>query len=147
MKVAIGNDPPGLEHKLHLVDTLKSKGFEVVDLGCHSAEPADYPDFAKIVGEGVAKGEYERGILICGTGQGMNIAANKVKGVRAALCFDVLPAIMSRDHNDSNVLCMGGWLITKERAEIISLSWLGGRFSGGVHSNRLEKIKSIENGN
>ena len=147
MIVAIGNDPPGFEHKLHLVEMLKAKGFEIVDLGCHSTEPADYPDYAKLVGDGVASGQYDRGILIGGTGQGMNIAANKINKVRAALCFDVLPAIMSRDHNDSNVLCMGAWTITKEHAERVSLSWLGGRFSGGVHSKRLDKITSLENEN
>jgi ribose 5-phosphate isomerase B len=144
MIVAIGNDPPGLEHKLYIAERLTSMGFEVVDVGCHTTEPADYPDLARIVGKGVASGKYDRGILFCGTGQGMNIAANKVNNVRAALCFDVLPAIMSRDHNDSNVLCMGAWLVTKEHALRVAQSWLGGRFSGGVHARRIEKIHSIE---
>jgi ribose 5-phosphate isomerase B len=142
--VAIGCDPPGFEHKLYLLKVLKQKGYDVIDVGCHSLDPADYPEYARIVGDGVASGEFDRGILFCGTGQGMNIAANKVKNVRAALCHEVLPAIMSRDHNDANVLCMGAWMIEKEQAERVALNWLRGRFSGGVHTKRIEMIKVME---
>jgi ribose 5-phosphate isomerase B len=142
--VAIGCDPPGFEHKLYLINVLKENGYEVIDVGCHSLDPADYPYYAKIVGEGVASGKFERGILFCGTGQGMNIAANKIKNVRAALCNDVLPAILSRDHNDANVLCMGAWIIEKEQAERVASNWLRGRFSGGVHEKRIEMIKAME---
>jgi ribose 5-phosphate isomerase B len=144
MNVAIGCDAPGFEHKQFLVNVLKKSGYNVIDVGCHSPDPADYPDYAKLVGEGVASGKFDRGILFCGTGQGMNIAANKIKNVRAALCYDVLPAILSRDHNDANVLCMGAWIIEKEQAERVALNWLRGRFSGGVHEKRIEMIKAME---
>ena len=144
MIVAIGCDAPGFEHKQYLVKILQEKEYEVVDVGCHSPDPADYPDYAKMVGEGVASGESDLGILFCGTGIGMSIAANKVKNIRAALCYDVLPAIMSRDHNDANVLCMGAWIIDKEQAERVALNWLRGRFSGGVHAKRIDMIKAME---
>lgn len=144
MIVAIGCDAPGFEHKQYLVEKIRGNGYDVIDVGCHSPDPADYPDFAKMVGEGVASGKFDRGILFCGTGVGMSIAANKVKGVRAALCYDVLPAIMSRDHNDANVLCMGAWIIDKAQAERVALNWLRGRFSGGVHAKRIEMIKTME---
>lgn len=144
MIVAIGCDAPGFEHKQYLVKILQEKEYEVIDVGCHSPNPADYPDYAKMVGEGVASGESDLGILFCGTGIGMSIAANKVKNIRAALCYDVLPAIMSRDHNDANVLCMGAWIIDKEQAERVALNWLRGRFSGGVHAKRIDMIKAME---
>lgn len=144
MIVAIGCDAPGFEHKQYLVKKLQENGYDVIDVGCHSPDPADYPDFAKMVGDGVASGKYDRGILFCGTGVGMSIAANKVKNVRAALCYDVLPAIMSRDHNDANVLCMGAWIIDEEQAERVAINWLQGRFSGGVHAKRIEMIKAME---
>jgi len=142
--VAIGCDAPGFEHKQYLVKALQERGYEIIDIGCHSPDPVDYPDYARMVGEGVASGEYDRGILFCGTGLGMNIAANKVRNVRAALCYDVLPAILSRNHNDANVLCMGAWIIDKEQAERVALNWLQGGFSGGVHEKRIEMIKAME---
>ena len=110
MKIAIGCDAAGYELKLwlkrHLIDT----GHEVDDLGCHSTEPADYRDYARLVCRGVVAGRHDRGVLICGTGQGMAMAANKIRGIRAALCIDPLHAIMSREHNDANVLCFGAWV-------------------------------------
>ena len=144
MIVAIGCDAPGFEHKQYLVKILQEKEYEVVDVGCHSPDPADYPDYAKMVGEGVASGKYDRGILFCGTGHGMTIAANKIKNIRAVLCHDVLPAILSRNHNDANVLCMGAWMINQEQAERVALNWLPAFFSGGAHSQRIEMIKTME---
>jgi ribose 5-phosphate isomerase B len=118
----------------------------VDDVGCEPDLPAaDYPMYARFVGAGVAAGKFDRGILICGTGQGMVIAANKVKGVRAALCLDVLTALFSREHNDANVLCMGGWLVDNEKAEKIALAWLKMPFAEGVHRNRVKMIEDIEN--
>src|SRR5512140_439384 len=110
MKMAVGNDTKGYDIKMYLVQALRQRGYEVEDVGCDGPlQPVDYPDYAFRVGEGVVSGKYERGILICGTGIGMSIAANKVSGVRAAVCYDVFPALLTREHNDSNVLCTGGW--------------------------------------
>lgn len=144
MKIGIGCDAPAYELKLQIVNMLQENGHDVVDVGCHSSEAVDYPDYARLVAQGVADGAYERGVLICGTGQGMTISANKVRGVRAALCHDVLPAVMSRNHNDSNVLCMGAWMITFETAARVVTSWLMAGFSGGPHQARLRKIAEME---
>jgi len=144
MNVGIGCDSVAYELKIHLIQILEQHGYTVDDVGCHSTEAADYPDFAKLVGEGVAEGRYDRGILICGTGQGMNISANKIKGVRAALCYDVLPAVLSRNHNDANVLCTGAWLIEPDVAARMVLSFLQVAFSGGRHEVRVNKIMSFE---
>jgi ribose 5-phosphate isomerase B len=144
MKIGIGCDTKGYRLKLHLIRVLQDNGYEVEDVGCHTLEKVDYPDYAKIVGEGVAQGRYDRGVLICGTGQGMNIAANKIPGVRAALCFDMLPAIISREHNDANVFCTGGWMIAPDKAAQILLEWLEMRYAGGLHEEKLEKIRAME---
>jgi ribose 5-phosphate isomerase B len=147
MKIAIGNDTKGYRLKLFLVEELRRMGHEVDDAGCKdSTTPVDYPVFAKIVGEGVVSGKYERGILICGTGIGMSIAANKVKGVRAALCYDVFPALLTREHNDSNVLCTGGWVMTPEKALEVAVQWLEMRYLGGAHQRRMDLIQKMENG-
>lgn len=145
MKIAVGCDTPAYFLKLELVKDLEEKGHQVTDVGCHSAEMSDYTIFAKKVGEGVASGEYDRGILICGTGQGMNIAANKVKGIRAALCYDILPALLSREHNDSNVLCTGAWLIKPDTLKKMVSVWLGGKFQNKRHVDRIEQISEYEN--
>ncbi len=145
MKIAIANDTKGYDLKLYLVEALRKRGYEVDDLGCHAVQPSvDYPDYARLVGEGVASGKYERGILICGTGIGMSIAANKIPGVRASLCYDVLPAVLTREHNDANVLCTGGWLMTPEKALEVAIAWLEMRFAGGSHQKKLDKIREIE---
>ena len=145
MKIIIGNDTKGYELKRVLVDALLGHGYEVEDIGCDSAQPpVDYPDYARIVGESVASGKFDRGILICGTGIGMSIAANKIPGIRAALCYEVLPAILSREHNDSNVLCTGGWMMTPEKALEVAVQWLEMRYAGGPHQARLEKIAEME---
>jgi ribose 5-phosphate isomerase B len=145
MKLAIANDTKGYWLKLHLVKALRERGYQVEDLGCNdSTTPVDYPDYAKLAGEGVVNGTYDRAILICGTGIGMSIAANKVAGVRAALCYDVLPAVLTREHNDSNVLCTGGWLMTPEKALEVAIQWLEMRYAGGTHQKKLDKIAEME---
>ena len=143
MKIGIGSDAKGYRLKLHLIETMKNNGYQVEDVGCHSLERVDYPDFAQQVGEGVASGDYDRGVLICGTGQGMGIAANKVKGVRAAICYDMFTAILSRDHNNANVFCTGAWVIDHQKANDILIQWLEMGYSG-VHESKICKISKIE---
>jgi ribose 5-phosphate isomerase B len=144
MKIGIGCDTKGFRLKQYLIQVLQDNGHEVEDVGCYSLERVDYPDFARQVGEGVAAGCYDRGVLICGTGQGMAIAANKIPGVRAAVCYDMLPAILSREHNDANVFCTGGWLIEPEKAARILIEWLEMRYTGGGHEDKLRKIRAME---
>jgi ribose 5-phosphate isomerase B len=144
MRIGIGCDAKGYRLKLHLINVLEENGHQVEDVGCHSLDRVDYPDYAKIVGQGVVEGKYERGVLICGTGQGMTIAANKIMGVRAALCFDTLPAILSREHNNANVFCTGGWLMTNDKAAEVLLHWLDMKYAGGGHQDKLDKISLLE---
>jgi ribose 5-phosphate isomerase B len=144
MKIAIGSDAAGFSLKQHLTAHLKAAGHEVGDVGCFNTEPSDYPDFAREVGTLVRSGEVERGILICGTGQGMAISANKIRGIRAALAMETLPAFLSREHNDANVLCFGGWLVTPDQAKRVADVWLAAPFAGGVHQRRVEKIAGNE---
>ncbi len=144
MKVGIGNDTKGFEIKQHLVKVLSTKGYQMDDVGCHSLEPVDYADFARMVCEGVLSGKYDRGILICGTGNGMAMTANKIRGIRAGLCHDVFSAVMNREHNDANVLCMGGWLILPEKAAVVAGHWLDMRFAGGIHVAKIEKLMALE---
>jgi ribose 5-phosphate isomerase B len=144
MKVGIGCDTKGYRLKLHILRVLQENGYTVEDVGCHSLEKVDYPDYARLIGEGIVQGKWERGVLICGTGMGMSIAANKIPGVRAAVCYDMLPAILSREHNDANVFCTGGWIIEPEKAGRILLEWLEMRYAGGGHEDKLVKIRQIE---
>jgi ribose 5-phosphate isomerase B len=144
MKIGFGSDQKGYELKLEIIKELESHGYKVVDVGCHSTQPVDYPDFAKEVALGVAAGKFDYGILICGTGQGMNIAANKIKGVRAAVCYDILPAILSREHNNANILCTGAWLITPELAKRMVIAWVEMGFAGGKHEAKVKKIAALE---
>jgi ribose 5-phosphate isomerase B len=144
MKIGIGCDSKGLRLKLHLIKVLQANGHDVEDVGCYSLEKVDYPDYARLVGLGVVSGQYDRGVLICGTGQGMAIAANKIKGVRAAVCYDTLPAILSREHNDANVFCTGGWLMTPDKAAEVLLHWLDMSYAGGGHQDKLDKIAALE---
>ena len=145
MKIGIGNDTKGLKVKQHLVKVLKENGFEVTDVGCHSLESVDYADFAELVCDGVVDGNFDFGILICGTGNGMVIAANKIKGIRATLCMDIFSAIMSREHNNANVLCMGGWMISPDKAAEVALQWLDMKFGGGRHIEKVNKVMALEN--
>lgn len=145
MKIAIGSDHAGFELKEFLIPMLREMGHEPIDVGAYSLEDEDdYPDFALKVADLVRGGEAERGIVICGTGIGSSIAANKVKGIRAALCHDTFTARLSREHNDANVLALGGRILGKELALEIVKVWLNSDFSGGRHKRRLDKIKKIE---
>ena len=143
--IAIGCDHGGYELKLEVIKHLKEKGFEVKDFGCDSTNSVDYPDYAYPVAKAVANGECEKGILICGTGIGMSIAANKVKGIRCALCGDTFSAHATREHNDSNVLAMGARVTGLNLALDIVDAWLGAEFMGQRHLQRIEKITKIEN--
>ena len=144
MMIAVGNDHRGVAAKNRLVSVLKSLGHEVTDLGATSAQSVDYPDFAIPVAEAVAAGTADRGVLICATGHGMCIAANKVFGVRAANCRDLIDAEMSRLHNDANVMCLSADLISEDTMERMVKTWLGTKFEGSRHTRRLEKIASYE---
>ncbi|WP_134702497.1 ribose 5-phosphate isomerase B [Ammoniphilus sp. YIM 78166] len=144
MKIALGADHGGFQLKEEIKAMLQSMDHEVVDMGCDCEQSVDYPDYALPVAEKVASGELDRGILICGTGIGMSIAANKVKGVRCALVHDLFSAKATREHNDSNVLAMGARVIGPGVAQEIVKIWLGTEFTGGRHSQRLEKIGNIE---
>ena len=144
MRIAIGSDHRGFALKESLKELLGEVGHEWVDFGCHGEDPVDYPDIAGPLAEAVAAGEYERGILICGNGVGMSIAANKVKGVRAALCQNSFTARLARRHNDVNVLCLGAWGIGHGLAEEIVRTFLSEDFEGGRHARRLEKIRAME---
>lgn len=142
--IALGADHAGYELKEALKSWLINHGYHVLDLGTHSTESVDYPDYAALVGEAVADHKVEQGLLVCGTGIGMAIAANKVPGVRAALCGDLYAARMSRAHNNANVLALGGRLMGAEMATDILRAWLETEFAGGRHARRVEKIADIE---
>ncbi len=142
MKIAIGADHGGYEYKNNIIDLLKNKGYEVKDFGTYSNESCDYPEFAKKVAESVANGNFDRGILICGTGIGMSIVANKFKGIRAALCSDTFSAKATREHNNSNILCMGARVISFEKAEEITRIWLETEFS--QEERHIRRINMIE---
>jgi ribose 5-phosphate isomerase B len=144
VKIAVGSDHRGFALKAHLVSALAKDGHEVVDLGCSGVEPADYPDFAFAVGEMVASGGAERGILVCGSGIGMSIAANKVRGVRAALCRTVEDARVTRRHNDSNVLALAERGLDDPHIDELVAAWLSTPFEGGRHERRVEKIREYE---
>lgn len=144
MKIAIGCDHAAYSFKEEIKAYLTEKGHEVVDKGCYSPERVDYPDHGIAVGEAVASGECERGVVICGSGIGISIAANKVRGVRCALCSEPLSARLSRNHNDANVLAMGARLIGLEMGKAIVDAWFAAEFEGGRHTGRLEKISAYE---
>lgn len=144
MKIAIGSDHAGFAMKENLVAWLRETGREFEDFGTHSTESVDYPDFAERVAAAVASGNYERGILVCGTGIGMSISANKVPGVRAAQCSDPVAARLSRQHNDANILTMSGRLLGPEMGKEICRTWLEAEFEGGRHAARLDKIRGLE---
>jgi ribose 5-phosphate isomerase B len=142
--IAIGSDHGGVELKEFCAEILRSKGIQVEDLGTKGGESVDYPDFGRMVALKVAKGEAERGILICTNGIGMSILANKFPGIRAALVHDLKGAQMSREHNNSNVLVLGGGVTEKSLAEQILEIWLQTPFAGGRHQRRLDKIAQVE---
>ena len=144
--IAIGNDHAGFELKDAVISVLNEFNLEYKDFGCYSTDKAEYPVYAQKVADSVASGECERGILLCGTGIGISIAANKVKGVRAAVCSDPFSAKMSKLHNDSNILAMGARVVGSELAKMILREWLSAEFEGGRHKERIDQIASIENG-
>ena len=147
VKIAIGCDHAGLSLKKEITTLLKEMSHKVQDFGCPEAWPIDYPDVARPLAEAVARGEFDRGILICGTGVGMSISANKVRGVRAALCHDVFSAHCSREHNDANILCLGQRVIGVGPALDIVKAWVNAEFSGEErHARRVQKIGEIECG-
>jgi len=144
MRIAIGCDHRGLEVKQFIIKLIAEMKHGYEDFGGYTADPVDYPDIAKKVAEAVAKGNFERGILICNTGIGMSIAANKVRGIRAALCHDASSARRARQHNDANILCLGTRQAPEAVREIVD-TFLSVEFEGGRHQRRLNKIKVMEN--
>jgi ribose 5-phosphate isomerase B len=142
--IALGADHAGWELKEALKAWLIENGHQILDFGTHSPESVDYPDYALQVGEAVASGKADRGLLVCGTGIGMAMTANKVPGIRAALCSDPFMARLSREHNDANVLALGGRLMDGELGLEILRMWLSTEFAGGRHERRLAKIAQIE---
>ncbi len=146
MHIVIGSDHAGYRLKEHFKQVMKADGHTVDDLGTHSEEPVDYPPICAAVGRAVADRRAERGIVLGGSGQGEQIAANKVRGVRAALCNDLYTARFSRSHNDANVLAMGGRIVADGLADEILHLWLTTAFEGGRHARRVEEIAEIEQG-
>jgi len=144
MKIAVGSDHRGVAVKQRIVPLLRQSGHEVIDVGPDNPGSVDYPDYALEVARQVGDGRAERGILICGTGIGMCIAANKVRGVRAAPCHDSITAEMSRRHNDANVLCLSADLLGGELLDRMVKIWLETEFEGGRHARRVEKIARFE---
>ena len=145
MKIALGCDHGGLEHKNAIGEFLKENGFEVVDFGIYEQVSVDYPDIAAKVCESILKGKTERGILVCGTGIGMSIVANKYKGIRAAACSEHFSAKYTRLHNNSNILCLGGRVVGVGTAIELADLFVNTEFEGGRHQKRIDKITKIEN--
>ena len=144
MKIGISSDHGGNNLRKEVVNLLNELGMDYQDFGPQTDDSVDYPDYAKPVAEGVANGEFDRGILICGTGIGMSIAANKVKGIRCALVHDLFSAKATRGHNNSNVLAMGERVIGPGLAREIARTWLTEEYEGGRHENRVQKITELE---
>jgi ribose 5-phosphate isomerase B len=145
VRIAIGGDHAGYPLKQHLIGVLKEDGHDVDDLGTHSEDPVDYPIYCAAVGRAVVRGDADRGIVLGGSGQGEQMSANKVRGVRAALCNDLYTARMSRAHNDANILSIGARIVASELADEITRVFLSTSFDGGRHVRRLEEITDIEN--
>ncbi|MGQ9806292.1 MAG: ribose 5-phosphate isomerase B [Chlorobiales bacterium] len=142
MKISVGSDHTGYDAKKAIVDWLLRKGHEVLDKGTHAPDSVDYPDFAKAVAHSVAQGESEQGILLCGSGVGVSIVANKVRGIRAALVFNEEIAHLSRKHNNANVMCLPARFLTTDQIERCLMNWFNAQFEGGRHARRVEKIES-----
>ena len=142
--IALGCDHGGINLKTAIMKYLDEKGIEYKDFGCYSEDSVDYPIYAYKVANAVANKEFELGILCCGTGIGISIAANKVKGIRAVVCSEPFSAKLSRQHNNSNILCMGGRVVGPELAKMIVQEWLDAEFEGGRHRRRVGEIREIE---
>ena len=145
MKIGIGNDHAALEMKNQLMEYLEEKGYEVINYGTNTPESCNYPEFGEKVGRAVVSGEVDCGILICGTGVGISLAANKVKGVRAVVCSEPYSAKLSKQHNNTNILAFGARVVGIELAKMIIDEWLGAEFEGGRHQTRVDMIMAIEN--
>ena len=146
MRIAIGCDHRGLNMKKKIMELLPDLGYEYEDLGCYDTGSVDYPDIGGKVAQEVAQGRADHGILICSTGIGMSMVANKLPGVRAALCHDTFSARRSRAHNDANILCLGEWVVGEGLAEDIVKAYLAADFEGGRHAERLKKVRALEEG-
>ncbi len=146
MKIAIGNDHVAVEMKNHIIDYLTAKGHELVNFGTDTNERCDYPIYGKKVADAVVGGECELGILICGTGIGISLAANKVKGIRAAVCSDPYSARLTRQHNNANIIAFGARVIGEATAEMIVDEFLNAEYEGGRHQTRIDMISAIEQG-
>ncbi|MDR1905633.1 MAG: ribose 5-phosphate isomerase B [Clostridiales bacterium] len=144
MKIAIGCDAAGFTLKDTVINCITMLGYEYLDYGAYTEESCDYPDFALAVAEAVSGGKCAKGILLCGTGIGMSICANKVKGIRAAVCNDEFSAKATASHNNSNILCIGGRIVDKNLAEKIVRAWFSVPFEGGRHQRRIDKITEAE---
>lgn len=144
MKIAMGNDHSAVELKNMIKEFVKEKGYEVIDFGTNSTESCDYPIYGEKVGRAVAAKEADLGILICGTGVGISLAANKVKGIRACVCSEPYSAKLSRMHNNTNVLAFGARVVGSELAKMITEEWLDAEFEGGRHQRRIDLIMDIE---
>ena len=144
MRIALGCDHRGGNLKRAIISLITETGHSYEDFGCYNTAPVDYPDIAQKVAEAVAKGEFGCGILVCSSGIGMSIAANKVRGIRAALCHDPFTACRARQHNDANVLCLGEDVVGQGLVKEIVQTFLNTDFEGGRHAQRLEKIKALE---
>ncbi|MBU5427849.1 ribose 5-phosphate isomerase B [Tissierella pigra] len=144
MKIGIGSDHGGFELKEYIKEYLNKEGIEYIDYGTNSMDSVDYPDYGKKVSEAVVSKEVDRAIVVCGTGIGISIACNKVKGIRCALCGDTYSARMSREHNDANILALGGRVVGRDLAMEIVGVWLKTEFANGRHKRRVEKISEIE---
>ena len=144
MRIAIGNDHAAVELKEELKAFLEHEGHAVEDFGCGAGEKIDYPVAAVNVAGAVVSGQCELGLLLCGTGVGISIAANKVRGIRACCCSEPYSAMLSRQHNDSNILCMGARVVGAELAKMIASAWLGAQFEGGRHATRVGMITAME---
>jgi ribose 5-phosphate isomerase B len=146
MKIAIASDHAGFDLKNSILAFLQESGHSLKDFGAYTAERCDYPDFARVACRAVVAREYERAILVCGTGVGMSITANKIRGIRAVVCSEPFSAVLSRRHNDANVLALGGRVVGPGLANHIVEEWLAAPFEGGRHTERLGLIEVIENG-
>lgn len=139
--IAIGCDHVGFELKIHVIEHLQKQGHSIKDFGAHSTERTDYPIFASAVARAVSSHECEKGILICGTGVGISIAANKIKGIRAVVCSEPYSALLSREHNDTNILAFGSRVVGCDLALMITDAWLSGEFEGGRHKKRIDMLE------
>ena len=145
MKISIGADHEGFDLKEQLAKLLRAAGHDVIDVGTHSKEPVDYPDFARAVGEAILDGRAERGVIVCGSGAGAAIAANKMRGIRAALAHDTYTAHQMVEHDDANVCCLGAWVVGPKLAQEVVTVFVNARFSGEErHRRRLAKVEAME---